>query len=142
MRLKLISTVAFVAVMTVGTPVEAQKNEYGAATPDAIDVSLVELIANGTRFDGKIVRVDGVIHLEFEASALYLSKEHWRHRVTKNSIWITPDYARLRASSKELAKFNGRYAVVEGRFNSKNGGHFGMFSGAIENVTRVRPWAD
>ena len=111
--------------------------DFGPVNRDVLDVSLVQLIANAEKFDGRPVRVYGVIQLEFEGNALYLSKEHLHQGIYKNAVWLSPDYALLEAKPEELRKLNGRYVLVEGRFSAKNTGHLGLFSGAIENVTRL-----
>ena len=41
--------------------------------------------------------------------------------------------------SKE-AQVNERYALIEGRFVAKKKGHMGLWSGSIEEVTRMEPW--
>lgn len=120
-----------------GVPVYAQTRDYGSAANSAIVVSLVDLLANGSKYHGKTVRVSGVLNLEFEGNALFLSKEHHRHQIYKNAVWFSPNYARLGVASKELAKWNGRYVLVEGRFDAKKNGHLGLFSGAVENAGRV-----
>jgi hypothetical protein len=111
--------------------------QYGEVTHTARTVSLVELLAGGNKFDGKVIRVTGVLRLEFEGNALYLSKEHYTHRIAENAVWISLDYSRLGTNRAVLSKLNGRYVLIEGVFWRNNKGHKGMFSGAVQNVSRV-----
>jgi len=40
-----------------------------------------------------------------------------------------------------LAKdFNGKYVMVEGIFDMNNHGHMDLFSGSINNVSRIASW--
>jgi hypothetical protein len=131
--------IAVVLTVTLCVPAQAQKSgtNYGKVAGGVVDVSLVDLLAGGSKYHGKIVRVSGVLNLEFEGNALFLSKEHFRHRIYKNAVWFSPDYARLGVEPKELAKLNGRYVLVEGRFDAQDTGHMGLFSGAIQDASRV-----
>ncbi len=50
-----------------------------AAEP--VDVTLVQLIANPEKFDGKSIRVIGFLRLEFEGNVLYLHREDYEHAI-------------------------------------------------------------
>ena len=115
-------------------------SNFGEADHSAVDVSLINLIATPEKYHGKVVRVLGVLNLEFEGNHIWLSKEHWRNRVVKNSIWVSLNEAALGTTEKELSVFNGQYVIVEGVFNKDNHGHMGLSSGAIENITRLAEW--
>jgi len=103
-------------------------------------VSLMELIVNPKKYHGKLVRVIAVSRIEFEGNGLWLTKEHYKYRVYKNSLWLIPDYQALKSTRSQLAKYNGKYVLIEGIFNKDNRGHMGMNSGAIEKVTRFQFW--
>jgi hypothetical protein len=95
-------------------------------------VSLIELIANPTQFDGKRVRIIGFLRLEFEGTAIYLSREDFENGITKNGLWVSTDQLDNTLSN--------RYVLLEGTFNASNPGHRGLWSGAIEKITRVQKW--
>jgi hypothetical protein len=106
-----------------------------AENPLEIAVSLIQLIANPTAFDGKRVLVKGYVTLEFEKQAIWLSELDAKHIITRNSIWLdveNPVYA-------NRAKIHTRYALVVGTFNAGRRGHLGLSAGAIENITRLDP---
>ena len=109
---------------------------YGNANQEASEVSMISLIANPEKYDGKLVRVVGVGRIEFEGNSLYFSKADHDNNITKNALWMNPDYEALQAEENELQKLNGKYVLIEGVFNSGNQGHFGMYSGAVERITR------
>ena len=93
-------------------------------------VSVYELIAKPVEYHGKRVRVLGFAHFEFEGNGLYAHREDYEHQLTRNGLWLarplgTPDSAQ------------DRYVLVEGTFNARMQGHFGMWSGSLLNVTRL-----
>ena len=98
-------------------------------------VSMIQLIANPEAFHGKRVRVIGYLILEFEGNALYLHAEDSQHGLTDNGIWVDAPRAGLGAECKSNA-----YALLEGRFNAEHNGHMGLWSGALEEVTRCTAW--
>jgi hypothetical protein len=112
----------------------------GAADHNLKSVSLMQLIVNPEGYHGKLVRVIGVSRIEFEGDGIWFTKEHYKHRVYENSLWIEPDLNALGATRQQLEQFNGKYVLMEGTFNKDNNGHLGMYSGALENVTRFQLW--
>jgi len=99
--------------------------------------SIVQLIANPDAFHAKKVRVIGYMKLEFEGNALYLHAEDYKHSLNRNGLW-------LEISNGESEKFgeckSKSYVLLEGKFNAENTGHFGLWSGGLENITRCTPW--
>jgi hypothetical protein len=109
----------------------------GAQSPrEPLDVSLIQLIANSDKYDGKLVRVIGYLRLEFEGNALYLHQEDYEHSLIKNGIWVntTPEIM------KNQAKLNNTYVLLEGTFDAKRFGHMGLFSGEIRDIRRADLW--
>ena len=113
---------------------------FGMANQKVESVSLIQLIVNPENYHGKLVRVIGVSRIKFEDNGIWFSKEHYRHCVYKNSLWIELDYKALGATPQQLEKFNGKYVLMEGVFDKDNHGHMGMSSGALEKVTRFDLW--
>jgi hypothetical protein len=107
------------------------------APNEPLHISLVQLIANPEKFDGKLVAVAGFLRLEMEGDALYLSRDDFLNGVTKNAIWIdlTPELVKSRQ------QLNNRYVLLMGTFDASGHGHLGLFSGRMMNVSRaaVRP---
>ena len=104
----------------------------GRVAPDAVDVSLVQLIATPERFHGKRVRVIGFVRLEFEGDAIYLHGDDYKHRLSRNGLWIdVPEKMEARR-----AEFDRRYVLIEGVFDAQNRGHLDSFSGSIRNLNR------
>jgi len=103
--------------------------------------SLIELIARPEQFDGKAVRVIGFVNFEFEGNGLYVSRNDWEHSIARNGVWIDPPSGFDSDSAPSRKSPNQEYVIVEGIFNAANRGHMGMWSGAIERVSRLEGWA-
>jgi hypothetical protein len=120
------------------------KNETNNKSDDSIrnvkvkymqqDVSLIRLIANPEVNKGREVRVMGYLNLEFEGDALYLNKSDYDQSISKNALWIQMSHDSL--NMPDIKKCSKHYVLLEGTFNTMEG-HMGMFSGSIENITRL-----
>ena len=113
---------------------------YGNVSKSATEVSLINLIATPEKYDGKSVRVVGVGNINFESNGLYLSEEDYKKCVTKNAVWLDIDEKKLSAAYADLKQLNGNHILIEGVFNCGKTGHFGRYSGAVENITRYELW--
>src|SRR5437660_10122960 len=106
---------ACVVAALLVSPMEAQ---------EPTDVTLVQLIANPDRFDGKLIRVIGFLRLEFEGNVLYLHREDYENAILGDGIWVdvTP------SMEKQRATLNMKYVLLEGIFSAGDKGHMGMWS--------------
>jgi hypothetical protein len=110
----------------------------GGADIDADDVSLIQLIANPQIYDGKIVRITGFLHLEFEGNVIYLHREDFRYGLTKNGIWLnTPKDM----TKNQMKVVNDQYVICTARFVARMHGHMGMNSGEVTDVSRLQVWS-
>jgi hypothetical protein len=111
-----------------------------AGPDDAVeDVSIVQLIAQPEKFEGKRVRFIGFLRIEFEGNAIYLHREDFDHDITRNGVWVDIPTDMTKQQQHEV---NMRYVICVGVFTAKWHGHMGMFSGEIRNVRRVEFWSD
>ena len=99
---------------------------------DIYGVSLIDLIARPADFHGKRVRITGYVHFEFEGNGVYLNRDDWAHSLYRNGLWLEPPTA--------TPAVNDEYALIEGEFDARIGGHMGLWSGMIHRVTRLEPW--
>jgi hypothetical protein len=113
-------------------------SEIGNARGDAVDVSLIQLIANPKEYHVKPVRVIGFLHLGFESDGLYLHREDYDRHISSNSVWIEapPEL------KKGMQKMSDHYVLLEGVFSATDRGHMGMRSGAIKKVNRAMVWVE
>ena|SRR5439155_6753325 len=102
--------------------------------------SLIELLARPELYDGRRVRVIGFVNFAFEGNALYLSRADWEHAVTRNGLWIDPPPRFESNWGPSRAEPNRRYVLVEATFRAERRGHLALWSGALEQVTRLEEW--
>jgi len=94
------------------------------------NISIIQLISNPEKYDGKIISVAGFLNLEFEETALYLSQNDEEHKLRKNSIWIEK-------ASDRCSIYHKEYVIITGTFDMKNNGHFGSFSGTLKKIVNI-----
>lgn len=99
--------------------------------------SLIALIATPERYDSKPVRVMGFATLEFEGNALYVTELDFQRALVRNAVWLDVPDSLIHSQSRSTVK---GYYIIEGRFRAALHGHMGLFSGAIDSVTRFDPW--
>jgi len=87
-------------------------------------------------YQGKLVRVNGVIRLEHEGTALYFVKEHAERSLSESSIWLALSRAQLQELKSKKIR-TGDYVQVEGVFEDKPGGHFGLYPASINEINLV-----
>jgi hypothetical protein len=126
------------AANATGGKAPAEEEKPGSSPRQPLWVSLLQLIATPDAFDGKYVRVLGFVHIGHEATAIYLHREDSEHMLTKNGLWLEASDAAPEGSKE--AQVQDRYALVEGRFTAKKKGHRNLWSGSIEDITRMEPW--
>ena len=108
--------------------------------PDTLqDVSIVQLIAQPEKFEGKRVRFIGFLRIEFEGNAIYLHREDFDHGIGKNGLWVAIPNDMTKQQQDEV---NMHYVICVGVFTARWQGHMGMFSGEIRSVRRLQFWSD
>jgi hypothetical protein len=125
--MKLIASVFVIFITLFAVQIKAE---------EPIDVTLVQLIANPEKFDGKLVRVIGFLRLEFEGNVLYLHREDYENAILGDGIWVdvTPEI------TKQSKTLNMHYVLLEGIFSSSDRGHMGMWSGTVKKIRRADLW--
>jgi hypothetical protein len=124
--MKLIALACAMTALLVA-PIQAQ---------EPTDVTLVRLIANPEKFDGKLIRVIGFLRLEFEGNVLYLHREDYENAILGDGIWVDV----TSVITKQSATLNMNYVLLEGVFSADERGHMGMWSGTIKQVRRAQLW--
>jgi hypothetical protein len=98
------------------------------------DISLITLIAAPEKYNGRHVRVQGFLNLEFEGNAIYLHKDDYELHFSKNAVWVNT--AGTAADVINYKACNKHYVILEGTFSmDKRSGV--SYSGAITNITRI-----
>lgn len=138
---RMIRLATALALMVAFSATAAPPDTLGEADQSVESVSIVALIANPEKYDGKPVRVIGAFRLEFEGTAICLHKDDLVNALSSNCLWITLDGARLGEGVGDLPDLNGNYVLVEGRFSKDDHGHMGMYPGAITGIWRTTDWS-
>ena len=97
------------------------------------DASLVQLLSRPELFDGRKVSVKGFTNLEFEANALYLSREMFEAGADRDAVWIDVEGMPADHGIRQ------DWVSLEGTFHAGPAGHFGMYSGRLGEITSIRP---
>jgi hypothetical protein len=103
------------------------------AKPQPADVTIEQLLSAGNRLHRARVRVIAPMRIEFEGNALYVDEEAFQKRRWQKAVWIQLGWP----VSPELRALDGKYAMVEGRFEAGPGGHDNSFAAAISEITRI-----
>jgi hypothetical protein len=102
--------------------------------------SLVELLSRPETYHGRRVRVIGFVNFAFEGNALYLTRADWENGVRRNGLWIDPPPQFESNWGPARGEPNRRYVLIEATFRADHRGHLRLWSGALEQVTRVEAW--
>lgn len=122
-------TVKAVAVLILlATTTQAQEREQSER------VSLIQLIAHPAHYEGKLVRLDGFVHIDFEDNAIWLHKDDFDNFIYSNSLWINVSEC-VDGEGKPMSG----YASLSGRFSSQRHGHMGLWPGVLSQVGECFP---
>ncbi len=113
---------------------EGFATESKKATVHPLYVSLIQLVANPTEYEGKSVKVRGYYRERHEYNAIYLSKDDADYGITMNSIscnFLEDELSRTleselkpklrdRARSDEKLIIDSKFVVVEGIFSVRH----------------------
>jgi hypothetical protein len=83
--------------------------------------------------------VIGFVNFEFEGNGLDVLREDWRQAIDRNGLWIDRPKRVESDSAPSRRQPNQRYVIAEATFRGGPGGHFGMWSGSLDSVTRTLP---
>ena len=114
------------------------------AASDAMPVSLITLLANPNDFDGKKVQIEGYVHIRFEDSALYLTKEYAERYSGGYAVWLEykegfEPYDINNGNEIDLNTLDSKWVLIEGIFRYDGGeqGHLGNFAAEVLDVDRI-----
>lgn len=95
-------------------------------------ISMVELLANKSRFNNQEIVVFGYLQGGYEELALYLSRDHAQHRSFADGVWLS--FSNEIVVVPKDKRVRNRYVTVRGVFSTGDPagyGHLGAFSGEI-----------
>src|SRR5688572_29982408 len=105
-----VSMVSLGLVVLLALPTSAHGEDAGER-----GVSLIQLIANPTSFDGRRVAVTGYVVLEFEHTAVYLHETDATYGIARNGLWLDVPVG----GDSHRARVHRRYVSIEGTFSAQ-----------------------
>ena len=106
----------------------------GSREQEIISVGMVRLIATPKRYANKVVRVSGLLCVEEEHTAMYLSAFDARHHVFGNALWVSGPSVRW----DDRTALNQEAVTLEGRFDPRERGYLDMFgNGGLRGVNWI-----
>lgn len=94
-------------------------------------VSLVNLIATPSQYDGKWVAVQGFLDVREDEAVVFLTKHDWAYSNAANAVWLRKGGI----SDERWRSADGKWITVRGLFDEEEG--FGSFTGTIVEVDRL-----
>jgi hypothetical protein len=109
--------------------------QISSAQEKEIPVSFIHLISNPEKFEGKLLRVSGFMHVKPEDIGLYFSKESADYLMSE-SIWISFDSSFVKRNN--IKTFDSKYVELVGIFDKNEKGHISGFQGSLKSVSKMR----
>jgi hypothetical protein len=109
-------------------------------------VSIIQLIANPARYDGKAVWVEGYVTIGLENNKVCMVEKPGS---SQDCLWINfysggfetdADLERFLAEEARWKKHNGHQLMFKGVFDASDSGHLGSTSGGIHDISDVNDW--
>jgi hypothetical protein len=101
-------------------------------------VSLIQLISDPDRFDGKPVIVVGFLVFGSEGDGLFLHQSDFEHGIDANAVAIQ----RTSEMNANRELLDGKYVLVQGVFQATDRGPLFPKSGIVGKVVRCEMWSD
>jgi len=105
-------------------------------------VSMVELLANSEKYDGKPIRVIGFTLVSPVTALIYPSHVDYEHHIRPNAIVLVLDRVAKRPGyiMKKNDKVQRQYSIIEGTFKADRRYRNLTYGGKIENITSFEVW--
>jgi len=106
-------------------------------TQSPAHVSVIQLIANPERYEGKLVSVTGFIHIGREQDLFYLGEADFNHSIVENALW----FHLSEQMGKDWQELNRKYVGIVGIFSARHEGPYGCPNGGFPDIKRVQVWS-
>lgn len=113
----------------------AQDNPHVDQSLNIRYVSIINLIANPSRYHDATVRVIGHMRTSSKGTAVYLTRSDASYEITKNGLWVNFDES-LESRKDEL---DLELCGVVGTFNANDRGPQGLWNGSFTKVIAIGP---
>jgi hypothetical protein len=118
--------------------IENVESKEISAVPNEFNVSIISLIANPEKFNGKTVQVVGYLNLEYEGDAIYLHKEDWKKGLRGNGLRVDFTSEIALNPMNHLKQCNKKYVIIIGTFIMDKLDD--PYSGKITHITKLEDW--
>lgn len=98
---------------------------------------LLTILSHPNVYDGKTMLIEGVLSMEDDGIALYLSNEHKVNNAKKNALYINFEFPQ--DEYDDLLSLDGTYVDIKGKLNFDKHGPKGCYSGVIEDIEKCMP---
>lgn len=134
-RLKIVRVSIGLMLLTagIGTSIGAPKKH-----PEPINVGMIPLLASPERYNGKVIRTIGFLHIGpmHESDRLCLYEDDGKFSLFKNTFALDlSDDQR-----KQFLLLNHRYVLITGTIHSEGAEGTKMNSGIIVNIMQIDGW--
>ena len=102
-------------------------------------LSMYALISAPEKHSGKVIKIYGYLHTEYEGDAIYVTSLDYKNALFKNAIALNVAYdSSHRPINKELdlKKLNNKYVSLTGTFVTPEFGD-SLFTAEIKNITEI-----
>lgn len=97
---------------------------------------MIRLLATPEKYQGKVIRIVGFLHVGFEDNGIYLHKEDYYQSLFANGLWV--EFSAK--TGVEASKLNNSYVLLVGKFDATKTGHMGLWSGSLTDIQRLVSW--
>ncbi|WP_299223868.1 hypothetical protein [uncultured Psychroserpens sp.] len=102
-------------------------------------VSLIDLIANPEKYDGRKVMIKGYLNFSNEGHAIYLSKGDFDYGHYKNALYINISDAEI--IKRKINYTDNAHGTIIGIFSKDDLGHRRLFSGSLKKIEIIE-WTE
>lgn len=111
---------------------------YSNAATQVQNVSLIELLIQPEKFDGRTIAVVGFLETSFDGSLLYLHREDSENWILENAIWVH----RNELMDKNQGSLNRKYVKVIGKFKVGYKEQLGDPPNGFSEIRDIKLWSD
>lgn len=99
-------------------------------------VSLIRLLANPERYDGKYIMVEGIAYFDskYGINGIFLTRDDKRAGNGLNGLFVV-----FNPTLPKVDHLNEQYVLARGTFRAHEKGRLDSFSSSLFDVTLVRP---
>lgn len=105
----------------------------GDSSAAPVAVSLINLIATPERYEGSRVQVVGYLRLDFEGTALFLTRDDFLAQNYRSAVWVSAPVT----TRQKWRGLGDKYVLVEGTFSTASRGHDNCCAGVLRDLQGI-----